>query len=189
MRKIAAVVISICLSLTLAIVAVGADHAKKPIHVSDQVTIKATVEAIDHSNRLVTLKGPKGNLKTIFVDESVARFDQVKVGDEVTATYYESVAIEVRKPGAVAAADSMTAGAARLDGTKPGAVTGTQTTTTVTILAIDPETPAVTVKTSDGETVSVRVQKKKYLKDVNVGDQVVIVKTEALMIAVDGAKK
>ena len=189
MRKAAVVVISLGLSLALAGAVLAADPAKKPLQLSDKVTVKATVVAIDHDNRMVTLKGPKGNLMTFPVDESVARFDAVNVGDEVTATYYESVALEVRKPGAVPAADSLAVGAAKFDGAKPGGVSSSQTTTTVTILAIDPEIPAVTVRTADGRSVSFRVQKKKYLKDVNVGDQVVIVKTEGLMIAVDGPKK
>ena len=188
MMKVTPVVMSLALSLALAGAAMAADPAKKPIVVSDKVTVKATVEAIDPANRMVTLKA-KGKLMTLPVDESVDRLDAIKVGDEITATYYESVALEVRKAGAVPASDSLAVGAAKFAGAKPGGVAGTQTTTTVTVLAIDPDIPAVTVQTADGQTLSHRVQKKKYLKDVNVGDQVVIVKTEALMIAVDGAKK
>jgi hypothetical protein len=189
MKGCSGVVITVGLSLALAGAALAADPAKKELHLSDKVIVKATVDAIDHANRMVTLKGPKGNLMTFPVDENVARFDAVEVGDEVTATYYESVALEIRKPGAPPAPDSLAVGAAKFEGAKPGGVSSSQTTTTVTILAIDPEIPAVTVKTSDGRTVSTRVQKKKYLKDVKVGDQVVIVRTEGLMIAVDEEKK
>ena len=59
----------------------------------------ASVEAIDHGNRTVTLKGPKGNYVTIDVPASVTRFDTIKVGDKLTATYYENIVLSVQRPG------------------------------------------------------------------------------------------
>src|SRR4026208_2344444 len=49
---------------------------------STPVSITATIEAIDKTNRIVTLKGPKGNLVDTYVDESYKRFNQLKVGDQ-----------------------------------------------------------------------------------------------------------
>lgn len=60
--------------------------------------IRATVEAIDYENRLVTLRGPRGNAVTLRVDESVVNFKNVKQGDEVVARHTEAMAINVRKP-------------------------------------------------------------------------------------------
>ena len=36
----------------------------------DKVTVHATIEAIDSTNRTVVLKGPKGDLQTLVVDEA-----------------------------------------------------------------------------------------------------------------------
>jgi translation initiation factor IF-1 len=58
-----------------------------------------------------------------------------------------------------------------------------------TVEAIDPETPAVTVRTSDGSERSFRLKNKKYLKDVKVGDQVMITRTQGLMIEVGDSKQ
>ena len=162
--------------------------APKPIVVQDKVTVTATVEAIDKTNRAVTLKGPKGNLLTLVVDESVTRFDAMKVGDKVMADYYESVAYEIQKPGAAAAPDTVTAGAGKLSGEKPGGAVTETTVTTVTITAIDLDTPAVTIQTSDGAIQSHRVRKKKNLEGVKVGDRVQVTQTAALMIAVEAAQ-
>jgi len=52
------------------------------------VSIQASVESLDLKNRLVTLKGPAGNLVTIEVSEAVERLDEIEVGDVVTADYY-----------------------------------------------------------------------------------------------------
>ena len=50
--------------------------------------------------------------------------------------------------------------------------------------AIDAKVPSVTVLTEDGRTVSFKVEDKKNLKDVKVGDKVEITYTEAVMISV-----
>jgi len=189
MRKRFATLLGSALFLAAAASALAADtQPPKPIVVKDKVTMKATVEAIDHTNRTVTLKGPKGEMMTLPVDESVERFDQVKVGDRITAEYYESVAYDIRKAGEPAAPDTAAATAGALPGDKPAGAALGMTVTTVTIEAIDPEIPAVSVRTSDGSILSFRIRHKKNLKGVSVGDQVVITQTAALMISVDAAK-
>ena len=62
------------------------------------VSITASVEAINHTNREVTLKGPLGNGVTFTADQRVKRLNEVKVGDLVRADYYVSFAAELRKP-------------------------------------------------------------------------------------------
>src|SRR5690348_1714424 len=64
------------------------------------VSLTASVEGIDYTNREVTLKGPLGNEVTFTVDQRVKRLDEVKVGDSVRADYYISIAAEIRKPTA-----------------------------------------------------------------------------------------
>jgi hypothetical protein len=66
---------------------------------SDQVTMRATVVAIDHDKRLVTLRGPEGNEETFKIGPQARNLSQVRKGDEVVATYYEAVAVKLRKPG------------------------------------------------------------------------------------------
>lgn len=61
-------------------------------------TMTATVEAIDHKKRTVTLKGPKGNSRSFTVGPEAKRFNEVKKGDQVTVSYTEATAINVTKP-------------------------------------------------------------------------------------------
>jgi Cu/Ag efflux protein CusF len=65
---------------------------------ADTVEITANVEAIDYQNRTITLKGPQGNVKTLRVDSSVKKFDQIKQGDQVVVNYTEALLIAVVKP-------------------------------------------------------------------------------------------
>jgi len=74
--------------------------AQKPtFEKTEVVTVTATVEAIDQATRMVTLKGPKGNTVTFKAGEEVRNLPQVKVGDQVVAKYYESLADRGKKAG------------------------------------------------------------------------------------------
>jgi Cu/Ag efflux protein CusF len=159
--------------------------AQDPKPITESVTVQATIEAIDKTAKTVTLKGPKGNL--VDVDASgVARFDQLKVGDVVTATYSESLAVHVRKPGEPAP----TAGSAAVTPRPgaPGATAARQRTVTVTVEAIDPKVPSVTVKSPDGRVLSFRIQDPKNIEGLKVGDKVDVTYTQALLLKVDPAK-
>jgi len=63
-------------------------------------TITATIESIDYGNRMVTLRGPSGNVRTVHVGDEVRNLDQIKKGDQVEATYTQAMAVSVEKPAA-----------------------------------------------------------------------------------------
>jgi Cu/Ag efflux protein CusF len=54
----------------------------------------------------------------------------------------------------------------------------------VTVDAIDMAVPSVTVRADDGRKMSFRVENKKNLEGVKVGDRVEITYTQALAISV-----
>jgi hypothetical protein len=74
----------------------AAAQDKPGVVVADLVVVTATVEAIDHTKRTVTLKGSEGGTRTLKVDQAVKNFEQVGAGDQVTAEFYEETAIFVR---------------------------------------------------------------------------------------------
>jgi ribosomal 50S subunit-recycling heat shock protein len=160
-------------------------RAEKPGTLTDAVELTTKIEAIDHAKRLVTLKDKDGEMETIYCGPEVKRFDELKVGDTVTIRYQESIAWAIRKPGQPSGLPTNTGPAVtRSTGARPGGTVAQQETATVTIKAIDPKVPSVTVLTEDGRTVSFKVEDKKNLKDVKVGDKVEITYTEAVIISV-----
>jgi Cu/Ag efflux protein CusF len=161
-------------------------RSQDPKPITDSVTITATIEAIDKTAKKVTLKGPKGNFVEVDATD-VPRFDQLKVGDQVSATYYESLAVHVRKPGDPAPTTGSDAVTPRAGA--PGATAARQRTVTVTVEAIDMVAPSVTIKTADGRVLSFRVQDPKNLATVKVGDKVDVTYTEALLVKVDPPAK
>jgi hypothetical protein len=73
----------------------GAKPGMTAMHMS---TIVATVLDVDTAGRLLTVKGPKGNVVTILVPADMKAFDSLKKGDKITAEYGEAVAVSVRTP-------------------------------------------------------------------------------------------
>jgi len=61
-----------------------------------QVTVTASVEAIDKETPSITLKGPEGNVVTVIVMDP-KNHEKVKVGDKLAITYTEALAISVER--------------------------------------------------------------------------------------------
>jgi hypothetical protein len=153
------------------------------------VTVTATVTSINQKTRAVTLTGQNGQVYSFVADSAVKNLAQVKQGDNVTVTYVEALAYDVRKPGAAPAPTTTVAGAAAPVGAMPAGAIAQQTTATVTITAIDPTVPSVTFKGPQGNTQTVKVLHPERLQGVKVGDLVDITYTQALAIKVTPAPK
>ncbi len=162
--------------------------AQKPVSESAAVTETFTIDAIDHTSRMVTLRDATGETDTIYCGPEVERFHALKVGDKVTFRYYESIVYQIRKPGSAPAA-SANAGVTRTPGDRPGGTISQQVTATVTVNAIDTKVPSVTVTTQDGRKMSFKVENPKNLQDVKAGDKVEITYTQALAISVTSPGK
>ena len=106
----------------------------------------------------------------------------------ITATYYESLVFQVRKPGDPAATSGAVAAGGRLEGV-PGGAIGTQETTTVTVKAVDMNVPSITVTTADGRTLTRKIAEKKNLEGVNPGDKIDITYSQGLVVSAEAAKK
>lgn len=161
----------------------------KPITKTKSVSGSATIQAIDAANRMVTLRTEKGEEDTFAVSTDVQRFNELKVGDVVKMTYYESIVLTSRKPGSPAPTQADTdAALTRAKGALPAATLSVQDKTTVTIKAIDLALPSVTVTTPDGRTVTRKIEDKSILQGLKVGDMMDITYTRALLTKVERAK-
>jgi len=64
--------------------------------VAQQITVTATIVAIDKKAQTATIKGPEGNTVTVKARDP-KNLDKVKVGDNVEITYTEALAISLDK--------------------------------------------------------------------------------------------
>jgi hypothetical protein len=164
----------------------------KPVEVADSVKISATVEAIDLPNRLVTLRVPEGDAVTVEVSPEVRNLEQVKVGDQLSVTYYAAIAAELKKPGEGVEGVQEEVGAGRADpGERPAGAVGRQVKTTVVIESVDKKTNTVSFRGPYGMLRTITVQDpdaQAFVKKLKMGDQVEMTYTEAIAIAVEPAK-
>jgi len=157
--------------------------------VTREASITATVEAIDYDKRTVDLKGAKGNVISLKVGPEAKNFNQVKTGDRVTAKYFESTAIQVRKPSEPPFAEKESSVQVAPKGGTPGGVAVETSEMTAVVDAINYKTRTVTLRGPQQKSVTLKVDDSvKRLNEVKKGDEIVIRHTEALAIDVEPAK-
>jgi hypothetical protein len=183
---------TIVLATFVTILAGGVAAAQSKTIPGEMKTLTGTVEAVDPTNRTVTLKTSTES-KQINVPPEVKNFPgNVKVGDRLTLRYYDNIVLIVRRPneprdpsqGPVGTGGNVvTPGVPGRSGT-----IAKQRTSMVTITAIDTVAPSVTFTDPEGKSHTSEVKDKKALSQVKVGDKVEITWTTAVVAQLDPAK-
>src|SRR5258705_13566726 len=89
------VLVALCVALPIS------SRAQEPKKVTKEasVTATATIRAIDKATRSVTLRTENDDEDSFTAAPEVTRFDQLKVGDTIRVTYYDSLGFQRRAPG------------------------------------------------------------------------------------------
>ena len=155
---------------------------------SEMRTETATVEAIDAASRTVTLRKSDGTVVTTVAGPEIGRFEEVKIGDKVTARYYDNMVIRVRRPGEPEV-DSKVKATTGSEQALPGGTKARQRVMPATITAIDMDKPSITFTGAEHNwKYTSTVQDKSALAAVKVGDKVEVVWTEAMLVSIERAK-
>ena len=177
--------VGICCALLSSACAQQAKGSKPAFVTSDIVTERATVLAVNRPERMVVLRGEDGGTLGLILDERVRNFDQIQVGDVVTAQYQEATAIFVRPATGAPTADSTGTLQRAPLGERPSAVATRTNEITATVESIDYPSRIVTVRGPRGNTRTFKVGPEvKNLDGVRKGDEVVVRHTEAVAVAV-----
>jgi hypothetical protein len=156
--------------------------------VTELYTAKAVVAAVDKSTRAVTLTTPDGRKTSFKAGDEVRNFDQIAVGDRVTAEVWEVLSIHLVGKGSASdsEADAAVAAGRAPKGAKPGGFLVASTEEFATVIAVDPESRQGTLKFPDGKWRSLQVGPNVDLTNVKPGDKVSIRHTEGAVITVEG---
>jgi hypothetical protein len=174
-------------SAVLLTIAAGPVRAEQTKTITGETkTVTASVEAIEKASREVTVKKPDGTYEVFYVPKDVKRFDTLKIGDKVTAKYYENMVLRLKPQGEKDHNSDSDAVTKSKEG--PAATAAHQVTITATISAIDQKVPSITFTGPRGWTYSSRVEDKAALAKVKVGDKVDITWTEAMIVSLDEGK-
>ena len=113
-------------------------------------------------------------------------FDQIEIGDKITANYYDAVVLYISsdkdKPGVDQKSFVNIAG----KGDKPGVNMVDTITITAKVEDIDYDNRVITITGPEGNTMKLRVNEgAKEYGQVKTGDEVIVIMTEAVAISVD----
>jgi hypothetical protein len=168
----------------------SAEEASAPggtVAEASMVTVRGWIDAVDKTNRTVTLKGPRGGTVTLDVKDP-KKLDAVAVGDPVVAAFIEALALQVKKvPGATAGVSVTEARTTSPSGEAPSGAVGREIVVTATITAVDRKAQTVTIKGPRGNTETIKVKDAANLKGVEAGDVAELTYTQALAVTLDRA--
>ncbi len=168
--------------------AVAPSHAQSPtgVALSEAIVVTASVVGIDKADRIVTLVSPHGNVVEIEAGKEVRNFAQIKVGDKVKVTYYESVALYLGMPGSQPEADAAEVVARAAKGDKPGVMVAGAIDVSASVRGIDKKKRELTLEMPNGNVVTHKVDPSvKAFDTLRVGDTIHARLTRALAIAIE----
>jgi hypothetical protein len=174
--------------LAIMILGLGLNHGAwaqtkvESVKTETVVNFSGKIVAVDTGRKLVTLKGPEGRTVTVWV-QNPDDLRAAKVGEPYALRYYEVVNIRRKKPGeSVQSASSVGVWTTNPLGV-PGGSRAQQSTVLVTVDKINEADGTVTVKAADGTTQTVKARDPQNLKQLNVGDELVISTYQAIAIS------
>jgi len=149
------------------------------------ITVHGKIISVDREKMLVTLQSPNGKQVTVHVYNPY-NLAAAKPGESFVARFYEIATIRKKLPGEVIPAASLAQGIISASpGQTPGAALGSQLQLVATIHSIDAVKNTVELQGPDGTIETVNVANPENLKQVAVGDQIVITLTNVVAIALE----
>ena len=149
------------------------------------ITVHGKIAEVDEAKKQVVLEGPEGKKVTLRVNNPY-NLKAAKVGEPVVTRFYEVVTIRKKKPDEVVPSASLKEGIATAKpGGVPGAVAEQQASVLVSVAAIDEANGTVTIKAPDGTVEKVKARDPKNLKQLKVGDDLVVTLDRAIAISLD----
>jgi Cu/Ag efflux protein CusF len=148
--------------------------------VIETAQLDATVSAVNASTRKVTLSTPDGAKINCTAGKNV-NLAQIQVGDKVTATATEQLAVYLRKSGepSIGAASAVALAA---DGPDRGMFMADTMEVTARVTAVDVAARKVTLQFVEGKPRTLKIGPAVNLANVKPGEDVTVRVTESLAI-------
>ena len=149
------------------------------------ITVHGKIAEVDKAKKEVVLEGPEGKRVTLRVNNPY-NLKAAKVGEPVVTRFYEVVTIRKKRPDEIVPSTSLKEGIATAKpGGTPGAVAEQQASVLVSVAAIDEANGTVTIKAPDGTLEKVKARDPKNLKQLKVGDDLVVTLDRAVAISLN----
>jgi len=175
-------------ALMLAACATTAE-APKEAKISDEVIVQATVVGVEKESRELTLERPNGAYVKIVAGPEIRNFDQIELGNTVTARYVMSLSarrLDPDEPDTEPTAGVLTARAE--PGQAPAGVIGSDMVMTVLVKSVDKDQHIVTFTDPNGVLRAVEAERdegKNFVRGLKPGDRVELVYEEVFAMSVE----
>ena len=163
------------LALCLLLIPMAAQEPKKLVR--EFVSLAGTVDRIDRTSRTLTLKVDNILTQSLYVPPEFTLFDELKVGDTITARIRESVVVSARPGLKPRLTTDTTADAAKKARDAADPHLTQQLTIVVTLENIDRTNRWVTYKTADNRRVVRAVANLQLLDGLKPGDVIEVTLT------------
>jgi len=164
---------------------ITAEEGVAGLSVVETVDMSAKVITIDAENRKLKLLRTDGKEITVSLGKEAVNFDQIKVGDMVSATVAEELIVSVNKQGVSTEEGAAGIIATAPKGQKPGAIMAETFVVTAKVVEIDQDKRTATIQFKDGKTKTIAVRDDIDLSKHKIGEQVVFQITEMIAIKVE----
>ena len=162
----------------------GAEQSRPPNAVVREWTTTSTVDRVERSSRLLTLRSKDNVVQTVHVETGITVFDDLRVGDVVTVRYTESVIVAVRSNATLSPTQDTTA-----EARKNNEQVIEQLKRVVTIDSVDSQRLSVTYRTHDDRKELHPVHDKALLEGIRPGDRVEITMTRARAVSIERGRR
>jgi hypothetical protein len=132
----------------------------------ERTDVRATVQTIDASQRVLSAKLSDGTPVTCTISSQVKNLDQIQAGDQVKVTLAEKLAVYVLKDGRLTGADG----------------TGEVIPFIARVQTVDPSYRLLTLQYVNGQTEVLKADLDAKLMEMQPGDAVVLQSAEAVAI-------
>jgi hypothetical protein len=129
-----------------------------------------TVESLDASKRLITLRNATDSTKTFYLDAAVQNLDQVKIGDIVNATVKAEMSVYILQNGRIPNPDGTT---------RPKTINFN-----AKVLTVNPVHRQLTLIFTNGRSMTIKAGSDVQLEKMASGDHVIIRSHEVIAIAI-----
>lgn len=168
--------------------AVIAASAPGKVSVSETVQLQGKIKSIDKKSRSAVIVGANGQEVTATLGDDAKTFSKVRVGDLVTLTYVQAVALELRKVAnnGIRERVETQANATSKPGENPAAGMAKSVRVVGNVIAVNQKAQTVTVR-GVKRTLELVVNDLAQLKEIKVGDQIEGIFVEAVALEVTPA--
>ena len=168
--------------------AVVAAAAPGKVAVTETVQLQGKIKSIDKKNRSAVIVGANGHEVVATLGDDAKNFSKVRVGDLVTLTYVQAIALELRKVAnnGIRERVETQASATSKPGDNPAAGVAKSLRVVGNVIAVNQKAQTVTVR-GVKRTLELVVNDPAQLKEIKVGDQLEGLFVEAVALEVTPA--